>query len=258
MGEFYGKASNPVQGIIEDQIEINDITITKPTYTISLDLEGHNPINTNGTIDLYSNIISEEKTRERFIKELVSQSRRTYEYKSYIKYLKDNFDMNKCSILKNIPEEVMGKVGIELHHFPLSMFDIASILLAESIYKADNRLTDERFSSIAIIHKIILNHWKNKIGLVPLSTTMHQSAHDGQLFIHPYSIYGDWLSFITEYKEIISKTDWLKPIQEKLTAITTSWNNLEEANIKNSNTFQIGLTYNYLIHGSENLLLEKK
>ena len=47
-------------------------------------------------------------------------------------------------------------------------------------------------------------HYKNQVGLVPLSITVHQLVHDGKIFIPLQNVYGNYLDFIEEYGAYIS------------------------------------------------------
>jgi hypothetical protein len=46
-------------------------------------------------------------------------------------------------------------------------------------------------------------HYQNKIGLVPLSKTVHDLTHDGEIFINFKSVFGKFNEFIDEYIDYI-------------------------------------------------------
>ena len=60
-------------------------------------------------------------------------------------------------------------------------------------------------------------HFKNLIGLVPLSKTNHELAHNGKLFLSKNQIFGNYTKFMEKYddaldaqlKERISKMEEL-------------------------------------------------
>jgi hypothetical protein len=43
-------------------------------------------------------------------------------------------------------------------------------------------------------------HYQCKVGLIPLSTTVHKLVHEGMVFIPVQNVRGDWLSFYKEYE----------------------------------------------------------
>jgi hypothetical protein len=124
-------------------------------------------------------------------------------------------------MLVGLSGDDLVRVGIELHHYPLTLYDICEIVLER--YEQENL----RITVLAIANEVVALHYQNIIGLVPLSTTMHEAAHDGQLYIHPKNIFGNWLDFLNIYKKYL-----LNHIKEKLTIISSKWDNenIEEVN----------------------------
>ena len=52
--------------------------------------------------DIECYFIEDEKEYERFVKDIESTVRRSYEYKRMISYLRDNMNMNQCAFLKGV------------------------------------------------------------------------------------------------------------------------------------------------------------
>ena len=60
-------------------------------------------------------------------------------------------------------------------------------------------------------------HYKNIIGLVPLTKTNHELAHDGKIFLSTKQIFGNWEEFYNQYLKYISveNKNKIKDLKEK-------------------------------------------
>ena len=47
-------------------------------------------------------------------------------------------------------------------------------------------------------------HFKNKVGIVPLSVTMHDLVHSGSIFLNLKQVFGRVIDFLEEYRDFIS------------------------------------------------------
>ena len=74
------------------------------------------------------NIYSSEENIS-FIKKIESIVRSSREYKIYISHLRNDLNMNRCSFLGNI-DTTTDEVSLEMHHCPLTLFDIVDIVLS--------------------------------------------------------------------------------------------------------------------------------
>lgn len=122
--------------------------------------------------------------------------RPSLEYKAYIKYLKDNMDMTKCSFFDNVKSS--KRVKIEIHHSPFSLYDITSVVAEKQMHE------DGEFNYFKIADEVLQLHYQCKVGLIPLSSTVHTLVHNGELFIPLDAPRGDFISFIKEYDKYIS------------------------------------------------------
>ena len=129
-----------------------------------------------------------------YIKHIMRLIRHSYEYKEYIKYLKKFRNLNRCALFQNI--RMSRSVKIELHHEPFTLFDIVDI-----VYRNQRRSTDGSLHSLDIARIVTELHYQDKIGLVPLSVTVHELYHSGMLYIDPQWIHGDWAAFLRDYYE---------------------------------------------------------
>ena len=79
-----------------------------------------------------------EKERIKFIKHIEKIIRMSYEYKEYINYLKEEYNMTFCSVYENINRDNIPKVRIEIHHEPFTLYDIVNIVLCRFLSSGNN------------------------------------------------------------------------------------------------------------------------
>lgn len=143
-------------------------------------------------------VLMSEKDKIKLIKTIERIVRSSQEYKQYIAFLRKEVDMTMCSFFTNISNKDSRKVSIEIHHEPFTLFDIAQIVLEKWI--AENK----KINPILIAEEVMKLHYQNKVGLIPLSITVHELVHSGKLFIPLQNVYGDFISFFEEYEPYIS------------------------------------------------------
>lgn len=184
--------------------EINLNTLTeeeKIEYTIEV-----------SDFDITSNYIEDETELDsKMIQYIERQIRNSYEYRSYINYLKTELDLTKCSLLPNLDTHDI-KFSLEFHHFPFSLYDITEIITKSMLKEAKGAPV----STFDIAKTIIGEHYRNVIGLVPLSKTLHEMAHNNAIVIPLKSINGKYREFVREYGLHIddSTLDRLNAIEE--------------------------------------------
>ena len=139
----------------------------------------------------------DDKIVKKFIKNVEKLVRTSREYKSYIELLRTNVNqLNHDNILSNI---TTADVDLEFHHYPFSLYDIIEICMTRHL------VLTNKFTSFQIAKEVMDLHFKHKIGLVPLTKTMHELAHSGNLFISEKQVFGDYKTFMTDYNNGISK-----------------------------------------------------
>ena len=176
--------------------------------------------------------LSDEKDFKFFIRDLERVVRNSFEYRTLIKYLKDTEGMDVCSFLENVTSRDNKKVSIEIHHTPLTLYDICM-----AVYKKRfNKHQDIDINSIA--EEVMWLHYSGWVGLIPLSTTVHDLVHNQYLFIPTNVIRGNYKAFIETYY------DYIEP--EVLDAVdaaeqaTIDYNN-KQMNIFNNHTIYVNM-----------------
>lgn len=140
--------------------------------------------------------ILSEKDRLKLIRETENLVRSSLEYKQLVAFLKSEVDMTKCSFFQNVSSKT-SKVSIEIHHHPFTLFDIVVTII--------NKYEDEgkELNPLMIADEVIKIHYTNMVGLIPLSKTVHQLAHDGKVFIPLQYVYGEYTNFLIAYDKWI-------------------------------------------------------
>ena len=140
--------------------------------------------------------VFDETNLKKFIKSVERTVRSSKEYKRYIENLRTNVHaLNYDTVMSNISNT---DTALEFHHYPLSLYEISEILILDHLANKDN------ITSFSIAKEIMEYHFKNKIGLVSLTKTNHELAHDGALFLHNTQIFGKYEEFINEHPNGIS------------------------------------------------------
>jgi hypothetical protein len=140
-----------------------------------------------------------DKDKLKLIKTIERVVRSSMEYRDFVKYLKDYVNMDKCSFYTNVcSKDARRKISIEIHHEPFTLFDICHIVL--------NRQMNEEphINTLAVAEEVIKNHYQNRIGLIPLSITVHQLVHSGKVIIPLQCVYGEYIQFLETYGAYIS------------------------------------------------------
>jgi len=164
-----------------DNLQSDDIQIVK--------------IENFGKASFYDDEISEPKKFVKLIHRIEKIIRTSGEYRNYIGYLKNELDIKKCTFLTQVNISEIKGVGLEMHHYPLTLFDLVTVVLNHRIAEAGTT----RVSPFTVANDVMKAHYENKIGLVPLSKTVHELAHSGEVFISLDKVFGDIKEFLSEY-----------------------------------------------------------
>lgn len=176
--------------------------------------------------------LEDDKDYEHFVKDVEKEVRKSFEYRAFIKYLRDNMGMNKCAFLKGVSNEETFDIKIEIHHYPFSLRDIVEIVIRKRSYYSESTYLQE------VAKEVMILHYKLMIGLIPLSETVHEIAHSGRLFIPVDRVVGRYNLFLDFYQPFCNpeQLETLKRI-ERYTE--------EQANLYNTTILeQNRLTYN--------------
>jgi hypothetical protein len=153
--------------------------------------------------------IMNEKDKIKLIKTVEKIVRRSIEYKQYIHFLRSEIDMTSCTFFKNVNTTGNAKIRIEIHHEPFTLFDITDVVVNKFI------ALDMELNPLLISDEVMAIHYRNMVGLIPLSKTVHDLVHDGKIFIPLQNVFGGFINFIEEYEEYIP-TDIMELLKMKI------------------------------------------
>lgn len=136
----------------------------------------------------------DDKDYDKFIKDVEASVRRSFEYRAFIKYLRENMEMNKCAFLKGVTNAETFDIKIEIHHYPFSLRDICEIVFRKRSYYGESLFRQ------MVAKEVMILHYKLMVGLIPLSETVHELAHAGRLFVPVDRVMGRYLVFVDVYK----------------------------------------------------------
>jgi len=148
----------------------------------------------------------EEKAYTKFIKNIERMIRSSKEYKKYIELLRGNIAaLNFDNVLNNITN---ADAELEFHHYPFTLYELVDLICVDKFLKK------EKFTTFSITKEVMQFHYQNMVGLVPLTKTNHELAHNGNLFFSKKQIFGDYNRLVKIFEETLSSE-----IKEKLTRL---------------------------------------
>lgn len=158
----------------------------------------------------YSVILNTDRDKEKFIKRIENVIRSSMEYRDYIAYLKEYVNMNQCAFFNNIENAQGSRVRIEVHHEPFTLFDIVKVVVNKFIEEAIP------LNDLYIADEVMELHYNNKVGLIPLSKSIHQIVHNSNEIIIPLNlVYGDYKNFLEEYNDYLDE-ELLDKLERKI------------------------------------------
>lgn len=140
--------------------------------------------------------LSSAKDFRKYLDDIKKEVRGSYEYREMIKHLREYGGMTASGSFDQLNGMNSG-VKIEVHHTPFSLEDIVRIVYDKRAFYHENL-------SIYMVAKEVMElHYKQIVGLYPLTITEHELVHNGFLFIPTYKIYGRYDLFRDLYREFI-------------------------------------------------------
>lgn len=152
--------------------------------------------------------IMNEKEKVKLIKTIERVARSSMEYRQYIKFLKDEIDMTKCTYFNGVNNKTK-RVSIEIHHEPFTLFDITQMVVDKTLDEG------KPLNTFMLAEEVMKIHYMGLVGLLPLSTTVHELVHNGKLFIPLQCVYGNFVKFLETYEKYIPQ-DIQEMLQTKI------------------------------------------
>ena len=153
------------------------------------------------------------------IKKIESYIRSSYEYRAYMTYLKECLNMNSCFYLSHAHTERNGKYKIEIHHGPLTLFDITCAVFIRYFGPHSIKKNPNFFK---VSNAVMKAHYELKVGLIPLSVTAHELIHTGDIFVPLDHYFGNYHAFLEEYDNYLPEE--IKSMVKTQERLTKEWN----------------------------------
>jgi hypothetical protein len=171
--------------------------------------------------DIIDYDLLDEKDHKKYMSDIEKVVRNSFEYREFVKYLRENMDMNKCSFFENVNNIDTFKIKIHLHHHPLTLYDICQIVINKRSFYLESLEIE------LVAKEVMFLHYNLMIGLIPLSETVHELVHNKYLFIPSDKALGRYKEFIEMYKDFMTaeNLDTLERIDEFTSLYNENENN---------------------------------
>lgn len=148
--------------------------------------------------DLQDYDLLDQKDFNKYIRDMETTIRRSFEYRQLIAFLRDNMDMNKCSFYENVNNIDTYKIKIHLHHHPFTLYDICIMVYNKRMFHGESLELE------MVAKEVMFLHYKLLVGLIPLSETVHELVHNNYLFIPLDKVLGNYRKFIELYEDFMT------------------------------------------------------
>lgn len=181
-----------------DEYKKNTVKSDEKTNTLSSD-------DYEFSLTLKVSDFDDDKELKKFIRSCEGIIRKSPEYKIWREYLLNVLGKSKCEI----SGEMNIETTVEIHHHPMSLYDIVSGCVLKKLEQ------NKEFTSFEISQEVIELHYKNKIGYIPLITSLHEKLHNGFLKLPIELISGNFKDWMKDYSAYIDEED-MERIVEKI------------------------------------------
>ena len=139
--------------------------------------------------------LGNEDSRKKFITYIEkSIIRPSYEYKSLIKLLKEKKGLNRDGFFHDVD------YNIEIHHTPFTLYDLVEIAITKFCE------CGMEIDPFYIAEYVMMQHFIGQVGLYPVTKTVHELVHNGQVIIPIQNVYASNLAeYIVENRRHMSE-----------------------------------------------------
>lgn len=154
--------------------------------------------------------LNDQDDFKKYLEDIERVVRVSFEYRQFIKFLRENINMNQCSFFENVNNVDTFKIKIEIHHSPFSLYDITYIVFKR------RQESCECLEVEAVAKEVMYIHYNLLIGLIPLCETVHKLVHNFYIFVPLNKVLGQVDTFVELYGKYMSpeQEDTLKTIRE--------------------------------------------
>lgn len=200
---------------MRDPLNLNPIEYNNEEYiVISLDQIPE--------YDIEDYDLMDDKDFKKYMSDVEKSVRGSFEYKHMIQYMRENMDMNKCSFYENVNNIDTTKIKIEIHHEPITLYDICLIVFNK------RKFYHESLTVEMVAKEVMYLHYNLLIGLIPVAETVHELIHNQYLFVPTDKVLGKYKEFVEMYHEFMlpEQFDVLNRIEEATRAYNDDYQTL--------------------------------
>lgn len=146
-----------------------------------------------------------DKDLRRFCSCIEGIIRKSPEYRIWKEYLREVYGKYSCVFTGEINQETT----VEIHHHPMTLYDMVKSVVIKLGTK------NEEFSSLDVAKEVIILHYKNLVGYVPIVSSLHEKYHNGFLQIPIEWVGGNYKDWLKDYGSFLEEED-LEKIQNKI------------------------------------------
>ena len=180
----------------------------------------------------------DDKSFKKYMTDLERTVRNSFEYRQLISYLRNTEGMNTCSFLENVSNVDNNKIKIEIHHSPLTLYDISLAVFKKRMKK------EESIDIESVAEEIMYLHYLGWVGLIPLSETVHEMVHNQYIFVPTDKVRGRYQEFVNHYYDYI-EPETLDSL-DAAEALTKEYNN-NQMDIFNNHKIYINVNGSYML-----------
>ena len=190
--------------------------------------------------------LADDKSFLKYIKDIKTVVRSSYEYHNMVNYLRNYMDMNQCAFYRNVSNIDTTKIRIEIHHEPLGLEDIVRIVYNKRV--AFNEPLDVEW----VAKEVMYLHYNLMVGLIPLAETVHELVHAKYLFVPTSAVLGKYRVFVDRYR------DYMLPEQletlENIEVATEAYNGEDAKTILSTNYIYVDFSGEYKFPTTEEMI----
>lgn len=163
--------------------DVDDRTLSSEKYAYSLKLRLDD--------------IEDEKKLHKFIRSCESLIRHSPEYKLWTSYIREVLGESSCTVTGELHQQT----HVDIHHHPFSLYAITKAIINKLIINKDG------FCSFDIATKVIELHYENRVGYIPLVSSIHEKYHNGFIQLPMELVKGDWRFMYDNYIQYLDDED---------------------------------------------------
>ena len=138
--------------------------------------------------DIESYDLLDDKDFKQYINDVKTQVRQSFEYRNLISFLKENGNLNECAFYDKINCVENRGIAIHLHHHPFTLEDIVRTVFNKRCQLRESVTLQD------VAKEVMFLHYDKKVGLIPLSETVHELVHSQYVFIPMNFAFGDFMA----------------------------------------------------------------